>query len=237
MSSLALVNVSYKYKNSKTNAVEGVNFEFIPAKMYAVVGPSGSGKSTLLSLLAGLDHPTEGEVIFNGESLVKLDLDRYRRENIAMIFQSFHLFPLLTAIENVCYPMELSGMKPADARQRAVQLLESVGIAPEQMMRFPSHLSGGEQQRVAIARGLAMGAKILLADEPTGNLDSANTKNVMDILHNLAHEHEYCVIVVTHDPEVAKEADIILRMKDEKLLTDQETGGRKGDSIETVVIY
>lgn len=222
MSELALINVTYRYKSSQTNAVEGVNFEFGPAKLYTVVGPSGSGKSTLLSLLAGLDHPTDGEVTFNGESLVKLDLDRYRRESIAMIFQSFQLFPLLTAIENVCYPMELSGMQPAVARQRATLLLESVGIAPQQMMRFPAHLSGGEQQRVAIARGLAMGAKILLADEPTGNLDSDNTKNVMEILHKLAHEQEYCVIVVTHDPEVAKEADIILRMKDGKLFMDQE---------------
>jgi ABC-type lipoprotein export system ATPase subunit len=222
MSSLALINVSYKYKNSQTYAVEGVNFEFGPAKLHAVAGPSGSGKSTLLSLLAGLDHPTEGEVIFNGESLAKLDLDRYRRESIAMIFQSFQLFPLLTAMENVCYPMELSGMRPADAKLRAGQLLESVGIAPQQMTRFPAHLSGGEQQRVAIARGLAMGAKILLADEPTGNLDSANTRNVMEILHKLAREQEYCVIVVTHDPEVAREADIVLRMKDGRLVMDPE---------------
>lgn len=221
MSTLALINVVYRYKNSQIPAVKSVSFEFGPDKLYTVVGPSGSGKSTLLSLLAGLDLPTEGDITFNGESLLKLNLDYYRRENIAMIFQAFQLFPLLTVIENVCYPMELCGIKPDDAKQRAGQLLESVGITRQQMVRFPSHLSGGEQQRVAIARSLATGAKILLADEPTGNLDGTNTKNVMEILHKLAHEEGYCVIVVTHDLEVAKEADVVLHMKDGVLKLDK----------------
>lgn len=214
MSMLTLNNVYYRYRSSQVNAVNSVNCEFGPGKLYAVVGPSGSGKSTLLSLLAGLDLPTEGDITLDGDSLLELDLDRYRRESIAMIFQSFQLLPLLTVLENVCYPMELCGIRPADAKPRAVQLLESVGITGAQMKRFPSHLSGGEQQRVAIARSLAAGAKILLADEPTGNLDTANTKNVMEILHKLAHDEGYCVIVVTHDLEIAQEADVVFRMKD-----------------------
>lgn len=214
MSMLTLNNVYYRYRSSQVNAVNSVNCEFGPGKLYAVVGPSGSGKSTLLSLLAGLDLPTEGDITLDGDSLLELDLDRYRRESIAMIFQSFQLLPLLTVLENVCYPMELCGIRPADAKPRAAQLLESVGITGAQMKRFPSHLSGGEQQRVAIARSLAAGAKILLADEPTGNLDTANTKNVMEILHKLAHDEGYCVIVVTHDLEIAQEADVVFRMKD-----------------------
>ena len=212
--SIVLSNVTYSYKGSATPAVSGVNCEFEPGKMYAVVGPSGSGKSTLLSMLAGLDLPTEGDVMFDGASLATLDLDRYRRESIAMIFQMFHLFPLLTVIENACYPLELLGVKPAEAKPRAEKLLESVGITREQMKRFPSHLSGGEQQRVAIARSLAAGAKFLLADEPTGNLDTANTAIIMEILRTLAHNEGYCVIIVTHDLEAASLADIVFRMKD-----------------------
>jgi ABC-type antimicrobial peptide transport system, ATPase component len=213
MSTLTLTNITYKYRGAKAPAVSDVSCAFEPGRLYAIVGPSGSGKSTLLSIMAGLDLPTEGAVAFDDESLASLDLDRYRRERIAMIFQMFHLFPLLTVMENVCYPMELCGVKPAAAKPRAARLLQSVGITSEQMKRFPSRLSGGEQQRVAIARSLATGAKTLLADEPTGNLDVANTKNIIDILHALAHDEGYCIIVVTHNLEVAETADVVFRMK------------------------
>lgn len=214
MSLLTLSNVSYYYNNSEIPAVADVSCSFDPGKLYAIVGPSGSGKSTLLSMMAGLDRPAEGSIAFDGQNLENLDMDQYRRESISMIFQAFQLFPLLTVLENVCYPMELCNVKPAEARPRAKKLLESVGIKQEQMKRFPAHLSGGEQQRVAIARSLATGAKLILADEPTGNLDVANSKNVMDILHSLAHNQGYCIIVVTHDMEIAKAADIVFRMKD-----------------------
>ncbi|MCL2461512.1 MAG: ABC transporter ATP-binding protein [Defluviitaleaceae bacterium] len=214
MSSLTLTNVTYKYRNAQTPAVSGAECVFEPGSLYAVVGPSGSGKSTLLSLLAGFDLPMDGDIAFDSESLKSLDLDRYRRESVAVIFQSFQLFPLLTILENVCYPMELAGTRPAAARPRAEQLLERVGITREKYRRFPSHLSGGEQQRVAIARSLASGAKVLLADEPTGNLDAANTKNVMEILTKLAHEEDYCVVVVTHDLDIAAGADVVYRMRD-----------------------
>ncbi len=217
MSILNLENISYRYKNAQRAAVAGITYAFEEGKVYAIVGPSGSGKSTLLSLLAGLDHPTEGNVVFDGDSLAELNLDRYRRECISMIFQAFHLFPLMTVMENVCFPMELCGIYPKDARPRAKALLESVGITKEQMNRFPSKLSGGERQRVAIARSLASGAKIILGDEPTGNLDGANTQNIIDILSGLAHEKRYCVIIVTHDIEVAEAADVALRMKDGEL--------------------
>ena len=217
MPTLSLDNVTYTYKNAHRAAVSDVSCTFEGGKVYALVGPSGSGKSTLLSLLAGLDLPTGGQVAFNGENLAELDLDRYRRESISMIFQAFHLFPLLTVMENVCFPMELCGVTPKDAKPRAAMLLEGVGITEEQMRRFPSKLSGGERQRVAIARSLASNAKIILGDEPTGNLDSANTQNIIEILCSLAHEKGYCVIIVTHDMEVADAADVAFRMRDGKL--------------------
>lgn len=217
MSVLILEHVSYAYKNAGRTAVSDISYSFDEGKTYAITGSSGAGKSTLLSLLAGLDMPTEGRICFEGENLANINLDIYRRESISMIFQSFYLLPLLTITENVCFPMELCGITPKDARRRAERLLESVGIQKDQMKRFPSRLSGGEQQRVAIARSLASGAKVILADEPTGNLDSANTQNIINILCGIAHEKGYCVIIVTHDAEVAEQADVELRMRDGEL--------------------
>jgi len=222
MSNLTLDKVTYRYRNSATPVVNQVSCSFETGKLYAIVGPSGSGKSTLLSMLAGLDHPSEGDVFISETNLKEINLDRYRSQMVSMIFQSFHLLPLFTVIENVCYPMELGGIHPKDAKPRAEQLLLSVGITSEKVKRFPSNLSGGEQQRVAIARSLASGAKILLADEPTGNLDVANTENIMALLTKLAHEDGYCVIVVTHDLEVAKAADVRYKMKDGILSIESE---------------
>ena len=214
MATLTMENVKYRYRGAEGYAVKEATCAFVPGKLYAVIGPSGSGKSTMLSMLAGLDLPTEGEVRFDGENLKDMDLDRYRREDISMIFQAFQLFPLLTVMENVCYPMELIGLDKKEARERAAQFLFRVGITREQFRRFPANLSGGEQQRVAIARSLASGARIILADEPTGNLDGANTERILEILMSLAHDDGYCVIVVTHDMEVAGKADVVYRMRD-----------------------
>ena len=221
MSIIRLDNVSYTYRGAEAPAVKGADCAFETGRMYAIIGPSGSGKSTLLSMLAGLDLPTEGDVLFGEEKLRDMDLDRYRREDVSMIFQAFHLFPLMTVLENVCYPMELCGMHPKEAKERARPLLEGVGIQKEKHGRFPSNLSGGEQQRVAIARALSSGAKVILADEPTGNLDAANTVNVIRILGQLAHEQGYCVIVVTHDPEVAELADQVYRVRDGVLTAER----------------
>ena len=211
---LKLENVSYRYKNGDCAAVSGVSCAFEGGKVSAVIGPSGSGKTTLLSMLAGLDRPSEGSIQIDGEDYASLDLDRCRRERVSMIFQAFQLFPLLTALENVSYPMEQNGVKKAQAKVRAKELLEAVGIEGEKHRRYPSNLSGGEQQRVAIARALSSGARVLLADEPTGNLDSANGDRVMDILRRLAHEQGYCVIVVTHDAKIAETSDQVYRMAD-----------------------
>ena len=211
---LTVDNVSYTYRNSNVRAVKSANCVFEPGRLYAIMGPSGSGKSTLVSMLAGLDLPSEGDIRYGDGSLKSMDLDRYRREDVSMIFQAFQLFPLLTVIENVCFPMELTGAEKKDAKLEAEKHLLRVGITPDKTKRFPSNLSGGEQQRVAIARSLASGAKVILADEPTGNLDVANSETIMGILGGLAREDGYCVIVVTHDIDVANSADVIYKMTD-----------------------
>ncbi len=220
MNALTLENVSYTYPGGAAPVVKNASYAFEAGKLYAVVGPSGSGKSTLLSMLAGLDMPGEGDVILQEDNLKSLDLDKYRREGVSIIFQAFCLLPLLTVRENVCLPMEMQGIPENEARFRAAEALVKVGIEESKHRRFPSALSGGEQQRVAIARSLCSGAPVLLADEPTGNLDGENTKIVMEILRRLAHEENRCVIVVTHDPEVADTADLILRMKDGALTAE-----------------
>ena len=214
MSELTLQQVSYRYPGGSRYALDGISGTFSAGKLYAVIGPSGSGKSTLLSLMAGLDRPTEGSLQLNGSDYRSLNLDRCRRQEIAMIFQAFQLFPLLTVLENVCFPMEANGVKQKEAKAKAKELLTSVGISEEQHQRYPANLSGGEQQRVAIARALSSGAGIILADAPTGNLDTANGNQVMEILLRLAHEEGRCVIVVTHDMDIAAQADEVWRMKD-----------------------
>lgn len=210
---LLVENVHYRYKNGDRDVLKGVSCEFESGKLTAIIGASGSGKTTLLSLMAGLDLPTSGNVLIDNDHLAKLDLDQYRLERISMIFQAFHLFPLLTALENVCYPMEMNGISREQAEIRGKQLLESVQISEDKHRRFPANLSGGEQQRIAIARALSTGAQVILADEPTGNLDVANGKAVMDILHKLAADG-YCVIVVTHNLEIAKTSDKVFQMSD-----------------------
>ena len=218
MSELVIENISYRYKNADRLALNDVSCAFKPGQVAAVVGPSGSGKTTLLSIMAGLDRPEKGQVLLNGTDLAGMDLDAYRRQDVSVIFQAFQLFPLLTVMENVCYPMELNAVALKDAKERARTLLSSVGIQEEKLRRFPANLSGGEQQRVAIARSLATGAGILLADEPTGNLDGENSRNVVEILTRLAHEEGYCVIIVTHDPAIAEASDVVYHMTDGILL-------------------
>ena len=211
---LELKDITYSYKGSDREVLKSVTCEFKAGNLTAVTGPSGSGKSTLLSIIAGMDKPSKGEIHIDEKKLSKLDLDKYRREMVSIIFQAFHLFPILTVMGNVCFPMELIGKSKAEAQKRAAELLNMVGIVDSMHKRYPSNLSGGEQQRVAIARSLASGANLLLADEPTGNLDQENMHNIMEILKKLAHDNGYCVIIVTHDMEAAEKADVIFRMRD-----------------------
>ena len=181
------------------------------------MGKSGSGKTTLLSLLAGLDLPVSGDIFYEGSSLKELNRDQYRRQEVSVIYQAFHLFPLLNALENVMYPMELNHKKGKEAAQTAKELLRRVGLPESIEKQLPARMSGGEQQRVAIARALASQAKVILADEPTGNLDSENGQNIVEILLALAHEEGKCVIIITHDEEIAGKADVVYTMRDGRL--------------------
>ncbi|MDR2502275.1 MAG: ABC transporter ATP-binding protein [Oscillospiraceae bacterium] len=208
------VSYSYRTKYQTVRAVSDATCAFEAGRVYAITGESGSGKSTLLSLLAGLDLPDEGVIAVDGDDLRGRNRDAYRRSEASVVYQAFHLLPLLTVLENVTLPMELNGVPKAERRRRAAALLEKVGLPEETHGKFPKMLSGGQQQRVAIARSLAAGGKLILADEPTGNLDTENGQNVVNILLELAHREGYLVILVTHNPDVAAMADARLRMTD-----------------------
>jgi len=224
METLALSDVKYEYRNKyqTVHALAGVSYEFKRGKFYAVMGKSGSGKTTLLSMLAGLDNPTFGDVMIDDLTVRNIDRDKYRLRHISVIYQSLNLFPLLTAIENVMFPLEYKKMPKAEARRIAVEKLLSVGIDESMHRRLPSMLSGGEQQRVAIARALANKTEFILADEPTGNLDSENSEKIVQLIKNLAKEEDLCVIVVTHDPSVSAEADVVLRISDGVFVETQQ---------------
>ncbi len=220
--SLEVSHVSYVYRNryQSVQAVKDVSYAFAYGKLTALVGKSGSGKTTLLSLLAGLDLPTEGEVLYNGTPTAKLDLDAYRRQDAAVIYQSYNLFPKLTVLENAMVPLLLQKKSKQEAQEAAARRLAEVGIGEDMFKRYPNMLSGGEQQRVAIARALTTGARIILADEPTGNLDVENSEHIIRILHTLAREQNYCVVVVTHDLGIAEAADQVLRLQDGRILPE-----------------
>ena len=219
MNTLTMEHISYRYKKADKNVLKDVNCHFSSGEMAAVIGPSGSGKTTFLSILAGLDMPTSGTILKDGQDVLGMDRDLWRRREVAVIFQSFQLFPRLTVLENVMFPLELNGTPKKEAAKQARANLELVGLAEEKFKRYPANLSGGEQQRVAIARSLSSGARILLADEPTGNLDGENTKNIISIFMRLAHELGYCIIVVTHDPDVAAVSDVVWKMTDGELVS------------------
>ncbi len=211
---LRSVGYTYQGKYQKVEALKDATACFEAGKVYAIVGRSGSGKTTLLSLMAGLDLPTAGDILAEGTSLKTLDRDRYRLQTASVIYQDFNLFPLLTALENVLYPLQLQKRPAAEARQRAMELLAQMGLPERILKQYPKMMSGGEQQRVAIARALAAGGKILLADEPTGNLDTANSEAIVELLCRLTHDSERTTILITHDPEVAAKADTVYHMED-----------------------
>ena len=216
MTALTVNDVFYEYRNAyqTVKAVNGVSCQFEQGKVYAITGASGSGKTTLLSLLAGLDLPTKGTIELDGVSTKKLRRNQYRLNHVSVIYQNYNLFYHLTVLENAAYPLYIRHIPRRKANAIAKEMLLKVGLTEDQFRRMPNMLSGGEQQRVAIARTLVSGNEIVLADEPTGNLDSENSKNIVEILKQLAHEENRCVIIVTHDPAVAEQADVVLQMKD-----------------------
>ncbi len=219
---IRLVNLSMSLVSGGRTVpiLESIHFD-IPAKQFvAVVGPSGSGKSTLLGLIAGLDRPTSGTVYLDGVSLADISedaLSRYRRDKVGIIFQSYHLIPTFTALENVLIPLELKGH--ADAVAEARRLLCEVGLR-EREDHYPVQLSGGEQQRVAIARAFAGNPSLLLADEPTGNLDTQNGAQVLDLLLDLRRQRGSTLVLITHDATLASHADRVISLRDGKIIGD-----------------
>ena len=204
MSILSLQNISFSY--DKTPVLKDISYEFEKGKMYCIIGKSGAGKTTLLSLLAGLATPTEGDIIYDGKSISKIDKYTFRSKYIGVVFQSFNLITKYTALENVILSMDVSGVKIKDKKQKALELLDSVGLDEDEANRRVLKLSGGQQQRVAIARALSYDPDIILADEPTGNLDRDTQKEIMDIFRELANQGK-CVILVSHSHDVAEMCD------------------------------
>lgn len=216
------VSYTYKSKHQQVDAVRNVSFQVASGSFCAIIGKSGSGKSTLLSLMAGLECPRDGQILVNGSDLRTMDADLYRRKQMSLIYQNYNLFPLLTVQENVAYPLILNHISKAQAMKQAAQALEKVGLSESYWKRLPSMLSGGEQQRVAIARTLANQAELILADEPTGNLDAENSAAVVSLLRNLAHQEKKCVVVVTHDLEIAKLADRVFKMQSGQIEEEEQ---------------
>lgn len=214
MGILKLENVAYRYKDAPKDSYvfKNINYEFEEGKMYAIKGKSGSGKTTLLSLITGLEKCTEGQILYDGKTLKKMNLDRYRNTDIGIVFQSYNLLPRLTAIENIIVSMEISKVKVKNKKQKALELMKSVGLSEEHAKRKILKLSGGEQQRIAIARSLSYNPKIIIADEPTGNLDKDTESEILKIFKNLAKNENKCVIIVTHSQNVCNEVDTIYEL-------------------------
>jgi putative ABC transport system ATP-binding protein len=214
---------AYQIGKNEVTALCDVSLQILPGEFVAIMGPSGSGKSTLLNLLGGLDTPTEGDVLLNGQSFVGLTENQsaeLRRHTLGFIFQGYDLFPVLTALENVMFPLLVAGVPLQERVERAQSLLAKVGLS-DKAQHFPDELSGGQQQRVGIARALASHPLILLADEPTGNLDSASANEILDVLTKLVEEEGLTLVMVTHDPASARRAQHILHLKDGHLLGEE----------------
>lgn len=218
MSILKLENVGYRYKDaSKEEYVfKNISYDFECGKIYAIKGKSGSGKTTLLSLLSGLEKCTEGSIYYDDKNVNNMDLDNYRNTNIGIVFQSYNLLPHLTAAENIILSMDISKVKVSKPKDKAIELLQQVGLSKEHADRRILKLSGGEQQRVAIARSLSYNPKIILADEPTGNLDRETENDILNIFKYLAKEENKCIIIVTHSKNVCDNVDVVYELKRNK---------------------
>ncbi|WP_136443239.1 ABC transporter ATP-binding protein [Pacificoceanicola onchidii] len=224
--SLKDVTLSLKSNAGMVEILHGISLDIQKGETIGMIGPSGSGKSSLLMVMGGLERATSGSVLAMGEDLTSMNEDalaRFRRDNMGVVFQSFHLIPTMTALENVATPLELAGHK--DAFDRAKAELETVGLA-HRADHYPAQMSGGEQQRVALARALAPRPSILLADEPTGNLDGTNGKAIMDLLLGLSEKHGATLVMVTHAPDLAARCDRVVRLRDGGIDTSEEAALR-----------
>jgi len=214
---LNLEDIFYKYRKNSQYILNGVTYEFEKGKLYAIMGGSGSGKTTLISIIAALDKPTSGKIYYDNVDISKINGDEYRANKVSIIFQQYNLLYNYTAVDNITTILNVSGYK-GDYMQRADELLEEVDIAKEKRKYVVQNLSGGEQQRIAIARAIASNSEVILADEPTGNLDKKNGENVMSIFKNLMLKYNKCVIIVTHSDFIANYADFVLKIDNGKIM-------------------
>ena len=225
---LELENVSYSYQDGKekNKILEHVSYSFEKGKIYAVVGASGSGKTTTLSLSSGLDKPDEGKVLFKGKDIQEIGLNKYRREDISIVFQSYNLIYYMNALENVMSALEIAGIKRKDKKEYCLSILEQLGLSKDECKRDIRQLSGGQQQRVAIARAIVNRPKVLIADEPTGNLDPETSKEIINVLMRINEEQGTTVLVVTHDQKIVQEhKKRTILMEDGCINADTSLGG------------
>lgn len=217
---LEFKNVSYYYQDGskKSSILNHIDFSFEKGKFYTILGSSGSGKTTFLALASGLDTPKFGDILFSGENINNIGLTNFRNKNIGIVFQSYNLIPYMTSLQNVLTAMEITKNKIENRKHKAYDLLENMGLTKEETNRNVLKLSGGQQQRVAIARAIATESNLILADEPTGNLDHDTAIEIIKLFKTLAHEDNKCVIVVTHSNDVADQSDVILNLKAGKLV-------------------
>jgi len=225
---LEIKNLTKEFKSgdSKVIPVNNISFNIDKGTFASIVGKSGSGKTSLLSLLGALEKPSKGSIIVDGKDITKLSdhaLIEYRRDKIGFIFQQYNLIPNLTALENVMLPMEFAKIGSKERKDRAEKLLNSVGISNDKQVRKPTKLSGGEQQRVSIARALSNNPSLILADEPTGNLDSNTSKSIISLLHQLVKDTQLTLIIVTHDLNITKYTDVTFQISDGKLITHNKS--------------
>ncbi|APH25003.1 ABC transporter ATP-binding protein [Clostridium botulinum] len=215
---LEFKNVNYSYKDAGKELIilDSVDFNFESGKFYTILGASGSGKTTALSLASALDSPKSGEILYEGKDIKKIGLTNYRNQYIGIVFQAYNLINYMTGIQNIVTAMEITKNEISDKKQKAYELIEKVGLKREEGERSVLNLSGGQQQRVAIARALSTNAKIILADEPTGNLDSKTSVDIIKLFQKLAHEDNKCIIMVTHSLEIASMSDVIINLDNKK---------------------
>lgn len=209
---LKIKDLGYWYDRQENSLFEHVNLNFDSGTSYAIVGQSGSGKTTFLSLLAGLDKPRAGQIEMNGEPINQIGLTAYRRSHVAIVFQSYNLLTYMSPLNNLLTAMAITNAKHRGDKAYAIEMLHRLGLTDDQIKKNVQRLSGGQQQRVAIARTMVCDAKLVVADEPTGNLDEANTKDVIEQFQKIAHEQQKCVIIVTHEPDVAATCDHAYRL-------------------------
>ena len=211
---LKFENISYWYKhdNKQHDILKNINVSFEKGKFYSIIGPSGSGKTTFLALASALDVPKEGTVLYKGQDIKKIGLTKFRNKCVSIVFQSYNLLPYMTALQNVLTAMEITGSKKENKRQFALEMLQKVGISEKQSQQKVLTLSGGQQQRVSIARALCCESDLIVADEPTGNLDEDTATDIVRLFQDLAHKEDKCIIFVTHDHSIAKISDVVIKL-------------------------